>query len=119
MTILKVPGGMLFRPSTDEDRTQANEIAPRGLFARKPPQNHVAETGRSLEQPPTRSRTGWHAGGPHQTGHRRDVYHSATTLPRQLRDVSFHVQSHARHDQRHGELVKCLPRHERMLPISL
>ena len=38
MTILKVPGGMLSRPSTDEDRTQANEIAQRVPFARKPPQ---------------------------------------------------------------------------------
>jgi hypothetical protein len=38
VTIRKVPGGLLFWPSTDEDRTQANEIAQRLPSARKPPQ---------------------------------------------------------------------------------
>jgi hypothetical protein len=38
VTIRKVPGGLLFWPSTDEDRTQANKIAQRLPSARKPPQ---------------------------------------------------------------------------------
>jgi hypothetical protein len=38
LTIRKVPGGLLFWRATDEDRTQANEIAQRLQTARKPRQ---------------------------------------------------------------------------------
>jgi hypothetical protein len=38
LTIRNVPGGLLFWRATDEDRTQANEIAQRLQTARKPRQ---------------------------------------------------------------------------------
>jgi hypothetical protein len=45
MTIRKVPRGLLFWPSTDENRTQANAIAQRLQSARKPPQTTRQKRG--------------------------------------------------------------------------